>query len=527
MHFSISSLSSYAEKTPRRKSYSDEALIIDLGGEFVRFYFVNNQFSLPESVALSSSVQFKTFRGKHMMLLPPILSRQKIKKGISKSSQGSPPYKFGFDAVKELTKYTFLRSQKAEKGEMEDNRVSSSDIPLMVRMPLSSGTMTADSFPKTKRLFRHAFDILSTPPSKFRPDDTPIVLIEPTGLTRDGREQFAEILSSFLIPAFYMIPSPVASLRSFRPMNNLSGVVIDFGDSKTSVCVVLEGEVVPETMAISGLAGNSLSQYMQRLIIQRGRFSAKDSRAVTIQRAKRIKEEYGVLAGSYEEFESYKDEVRGYGQNLASQETFVNDYDSEFDLGDTMEQTGTISMNQIKNLSCDISEELGFDGTTPLKIDFERFEVCEPLFTPKLMGYDESDGILGLFKQSFEAFQQVKEAHPNIPKFQGLVSKFIFRDVFVVGGGSNVTGLEARLRKMIISELLSHERNSPEFSGDSSDQILRRLEENVKISLHAHSQERSYATIIGTKFRIEESENSEWVSDVEFEQNPQTVLHRF
>lgn len=209
---------------------------------------------------------------------------------------------------------------------------------LALKYPIEHGVVT--NWDDMEKIWKHTYDLL-----KVKPGDSPLLLTEAPLNPRANREKMAEIVfERFDVPALYVAIQAVLSLYA---TGRTTGLVLDSGDGVTHTVPIYEGYSVSHGCMRLDLAGRDLSEYLCKLLTERGRNMTTSAE---------------------------RDIVR----EIKEKHCYVSlDYDREL-----MEQSDRLQQN-----SCSSDEEVYQlpDGQR-IKLGSERFRCPEALFQPKLLG---------------------------------------------------------------------------------------------------------------------------------------------
>lgn len=204
---------------------------------------------------------------------------------------------------------------------------------LLIKYPLEHGIVT--NWDDMEKIWHHAF----FSELRVEPSEHPVLLTEAPLNPKANRERMTQIMfESFSIPAFYVAIQAVLSLYA---SGRTSGIVIDSGDGVTHTVPIYEGYSLPHAVLRIDLAGRDLTQWMAKLLMQRG-YSFTTSAELEIVRD--IKQQLCFVA------EDYAKELAGASSN--------GSLEKEYELPDGQ----TITVGQ------------------------ERFQCPEALFKPDLIG---------------------------------------------------------------------------------------------------------------------------------------------
>eukprot|EP00276_Gloeochaete_wittrockiana_P016323 CAMPEP_0184351834 /NCGR_PEP_ID=MMETSP1089-20130417/54952_1 /TAXON_ID=38269 ORGANISM="Gloeochaete wittrockiana, Strain SAG46.84" /NCGR_SAMPLE_ID=MMETSP1089 /ASSEMBLY_ACC=CAM_ASM_000445 /LENGTH=367 /DNA_ID=CAMNT_0026685635 /DNA_START=101 /DNA_END=1204 /DNA_ORIENTATION=- len=138
--------------------------------------------------------------------------------------------------------------------------------PLMgyvkVRYPLSHGKI--DRWDDMEAIWENTFKQLGKWPEAGRP----VLLTEPPLNPLANREKMTEIMfETYKAPGLYIAIQAVLALYA---SGRTTGMVLDSGDGVTHTVPVYEGFSVQHAIRRLDIAGRDLTEYMQRLLMQRG-----------------------------------------------------------------------------------------------------------------------------------------------------------------------------------------------------------------------------------------------------------------
>lgn len=127
------------------------------------------------------------------------------------------------------------------------------------------------------------------------PHEHAVLLTEAAMNPRKNRERMCQIMfESFYTPALYVSTQAVLSLYA---SGRTTGVVADSGDGVTHIVPIYEGYAMPHAISRLNFAGRDLTDYMVKLLGERGRaMSTSAEREI----ARDIKEKCCFIAADYE-----------------------------------------------------------------------------------------------------------------------------------------------------------------------------------------------------------------------------------
>jgi len=255
---------------------------------------------------------------------------------------------------------------------------------LLLRYPIDHGIIT--NWADMELIWKETFENQLRVP----PEEHPVLLTEAPMNPKANREKMAQIMfETFGVPSTYISIQAVLSLYS---SGRTTGVVLDSGDGVSHTVPVFEGYALPHAINRLDLAGRDLTEYMAKLLTERG-YSFVSSAELEIVRD--MKEKICYVA---EDFETEKAKAESSSE-------------------------------------CDKTFELP-DGTI-ITVGSERFRCPELLFKPQLTGKEA----LGIHEC----------VHKTINYCDIDIRKDLFANVVLSGGSTMFEGIGQRMTKELTS----------------------------------------------------------------------------
>jgi actin-related protein len=254
---------------------------------------------------------------------------------------------------------------------------------LKISYPIGHGII--QDWDDMEKIWNHTFYV----ELRVSPDEHPVLLTEAPLNPKVNREKMTQIMfETFNVPCLYVAIQAVLSLYS---AGRTTGIVCDSGDGVTHTVPIYEGFSIPHAVSRIQLAGRDLTQFMAKLLTERG-YVFTSSAEMEIVRD--IKEKTAFVAVDYE--------------------------------------------NSLKQAQDSSSLEMNYelpDGKV-ITIGSERFRCPEYLFKPLEMNGRELDSIQDL------TYKSIQECDVD-------VRRELYQNIILSGGTTMFEGIGERLLKEI------------------------------------------------------------------------------
>jgi actin beta/gamma 1 len=251
---------------------------------------------------------------------------------------------------------------------------------LSIRYPIEHGIVT--NWDDMEKIWHHTF----YNELRVDPDQHPVMLTEAPLNPKANRERMTQLMfETFGIPAMYVSIQAILSLYS---AGRTTGCIFDSGDGVSHIVPVYDGYCLPHAVARIDIAGRDLTDYMSKILTERGySFFTSSEREIV----REIKEEVAYVA---------------------------LDFDAEMQK--------SIDSSEVDTFYKLPDEQM-------ITIGSERFRCPEVLFQPGMLGKE----CAGIHQQTFE----------TIMKCDIDLRKDLFNNIVLSGGTTMYKGIAERMTK--------------------------------------------------------------------------------
>ncbi|VDK64696.1 unnamed protein product [Cylicostephanus goldi] len=146
---------------------------------------------------------------------------------------------------------------------------------LTLHYPIERGIVT--NWNDMEKIWHHTF----YSELRISPEEHPVLLTEPSLNPKGNREKMTQIMfETFNTPAMYVSTQAVLAHYAF---GRTSSVVLEIGDGLTNIVPIYQGYFLPHAAKRIDMAGRDLTDYMMRILTERGYFFTTTAERETVR----------------------------------------------------------------------------------------------------------------------------------------------------------------------------------------------------------------------------------------------------
>lgn len=182
-----------------------------------------------------------------------------------------------------------FQSKSASKNIYVGDEACAKSGTLILKSPIERGIIV--NWDDIEKIWHHTF----YNELRVDPADHPVLLTESIKCPKSHREKMIQIMiETFNVPSFFVCPQPCLSLCA---SGRITGLVCEMGDGVTQFAPFFNCFVFKHNVTISNLAGSDVTNYLQKLLQDRGhKFTTSSEKEIV----RDIKEKHGFVSLNYD-----------------------------------------------------------------------------------------------------------------------------------------------------------------------------------------------------------------------------------
>ncbi|KAG9473042.1 hypothetical protein GDO78_015321 [Eleutherodactylus coqui] len=300
---------------------------------------------------------------------------------------------------------------------------------LSLKYPVERGVIT--SWEDMELIWKHSYYCHL----KINPSERPALITEPPLNPLSNRKNMAQVFfEKFDVPAIYVATQGVLALYC---AGKVTGCVLDIGHGVTHSVPVYEGYCLPHAVLRLDLAGHDLTEYLMRLLRERGVFSVSTAETEIV---KDIKEKLCYVAEDIDaelrkKLQEVEDEYKLPDGNV------IKVHNQRFRCPEALFAPDNIGIEapdaELRKNPQEVEDEYKLPDGNVIKVHNQRFRCPEALFAPDNIGM-EAPGIDTLL------FHTITKCDIDL-------RRTLYSNILLSGGSSLFTGINLRLTKELTS----------------------------------------------------------------------------
>jgi actin len=289
---------------------------------------------------------------------------------------------------------------------------------LRLKYPVEHGLVT--NWDDMEIIWRHAF----FNELRVDPEDHPVLLTEQPLTPKANRERVTQMMFEvFSVSCLQIVQSAVLSLLSAD--GRTTGIVVDGSSGHTTIVPVYQGHIIPKALERPGPGGRDVTDFLMAMLRPSKHcpidFTSRRERDI----ARDLKEKHCYVASKHDDLLSCQPITPHLG-SCGFKEPEVKREDPP------ISYSFKLPSGKVK----ESPEEM------TIRVGKERFQCCECLFRPSLLGREKSDGIFNILNRT-------------LSRCEAAIQREMYMNIVLTGGTMMLPGMSERL-KYQFEELRKH-----------------------------------------------------------------------